>query len=1062
MLSLKAKRSPASGLRTIRPDSYGINHASPAFLRIFAAMAVMTLSIICAPGSGIAALERIPVHTLSISFDLDKQLLFGTSKIELPPHTPLQIDCNGLHVTGALMESQGGSYRLLIPLEDGFSYSLSDSAAAQVVKISWRLDLSKGRTPDNLINLAGITLAGHWHPRSDIKMIHRLEAALPDNFIGICEAEAIKSINKGGLRYFQASFPHPLYQLHFLAAPYVVKSKRMVDGPEVATYFFPEDSELADDYLSRTLDYIERYRKLLGPFPYARFSVVENQLPTGYGLPTFTLLGRAVIRLPFIKDTSLGHEVLHSWFGNSIDLKEGSGNWLEGLTTYLSDHLYKEDQGEGAEYRKNQLLRYQAFVGDDNKFTLSDFQNVGHTDPGAEGVRTVGYDKGSMFFHMLKQELGEDVFFAGLRRLAAEKQHTAVGWDDLRELFSSTAGRDLSAFFTQWLDRPDVPSLSIKEATVNQRAGQSHISLRLEQGTKEKYGDITIPVLVETITGPVKKSIRLRATDTVYTVSVDSLPLTMTLDPDYDLMRSMSLPEFAPTWSRFGGASAKKALLGREEDRDLYQPLIDYLSSIGCPVLLADEVKNSELAKGSFLFLGPSTHSRAIFAGPTRNEQGFSLDVRNNPFDPRRVMVLAAAENRDELMAAVHKIRHYGRYGYLRFKGGKNIAKEVLPSQNGMRVELMELPTAVPVNRLTDFQSVIEEIKGSRVIYLGENHTDYGNHILQLQVIQALHAKGLKLAVGMEMFPRSSQAALDDYIGGVVADEKEFLARSRYFAVWGYDYRLYRDIIEFAKKYSIPLIGLNLDKQIVSQAFRTGNLDELSDEQRKDLPADRDLDLPGYRERLEAIHSFHDTMGKSEDSFNGFLQAQALWDETMGETIADYVTTHSDTIMVVLVGGGHVYKADAIPPRVARRISVEQRVLVGMDSLEPDHNRENFADYILRMPYGELPPAAKIGVSLVEEKSDDEGGTKVKVVGISPHGKAGKAGVEKEDYIVEVDGTRITTVGELKSCLLDKKVGDFATLTIERGDELLHIKAELSSLESFGPMMPPSHPRVKK
>ncbi|MDH4319481.1 MAG: ChaN family lipoprotein, partial [Desulfobulbaceae bacterium] len=781
----------------------------------------------------------------------------------------------------------------------------------------------------------------------------------------------------------------------------------------------------------------------------------------GYGLPTFTLLGSSVIRLPFIKETSLGHEVLHSWFGNSIDLKEGSGNWLEGLTTYLSDQLYKEDQGKGAEYRKNQLLRYQGFVGDEKKYTLGGFQNVGHDAPGAEAIRTVGYDKGAMFFHMLKQELGEDVFFAGLRRLVAEKLHASAGWDDLREIFSSTAVRDLSSFFSQWLDRADIPNLSIKKATVSQQGGRSHISFHLEQGTDEKYNDINIPVLVETITGPVKTSIRLQAADTLYTVSVDSLPLTLTLDPEYDLMRTPSLPEFAPTWSRFMGASAKKALLGREEDRALYQPLIDYLNSIRCPVILADQVKNGELSGGSFLFLGPSTHSRALFAGPSPSEQGFSLDVRNNPFDPRQVMVLAAAENVDELMAAVHKIRHYGQYGFLRFKGGKNIAKEVPPSQNGMRVELMELPTAMPVNRLTDFQTVIEEIKGSRVIYLGENHTDYGNHILQLQVIQALHAKGLKLAVGMEMFPRSSQTALDDYVGGVVADEKEFLTRSRYFSVWGYDYRLYRDIIEFAKKCAIPLVGLNLDKEIVSQAFRTGNLDELTDEQRRGLPADRDLDLPGYRERLEAIHSFHETQDKSEESFNGFLQAQALWDETMGETIAAYITVHPDTIMVVLVGGGHVYKADAIPPRVARRITVEQRVLVGMDSLEPDHNRENFADYILRMPYGELSPAAKIGVSLVEEKSDEDGGTKVKVVGISPHGKAGDAGIQKDDYIVEVDGTKITTVGELKACLLDKEVGDFAMLTVERA-ELLHIKVELSSLESFGGMMPPSHPPVGK
>ncbi len=71
---------------------------------------------------------------------------------------------------------------------------------------------------------------------------------------------------------------------------------------------------------------------------------MENINPTGFGMPTFTLLGTQVLRLPFIKETSLGHEILHSWFGNSIEVRLDSGNWCEGLTTYLADMAYREDQ----------------------------------------------------------------------------------------------------------------------------------------------------------------------------------------------------------------------------------------------------------------------------------------------------------------------------------------------------------------------------------------------------------------------------------------------------------------------------------------------------------------------------------------------------------------------------------------------------------------------------------------------------------------------------------------------------------------------------------------------
>jgi len=1005
-------------------------------------------------------LKTIPMHTLSISFDLENKTLFGTSNIVLPPHTPLELNCYGLHITGALIEPEGENYRMLRPLIGTSRYALPGSHIAATVKISWSLDLSKQSSPDNLLTPSSIILAGMWHPIPNIKMIHHLEAALPEGFVGICEAEQIKYINKKEVHYFEAKFMYPIYNLHFLAGPYVVKSKTMDNGPDVATYFFPEDAELAADYLKRTISYIKRYQTILGPFPYSQFSVVENRLPTGYGLPTFTLLGQAVIRLPFIKDTSLGHEVLHSWLGNSIDLKDESGNWIEGLTTYLSDHLYKADKGEDRDYRKNRILRYHAYVPKNNDLSLADFRNIGHSEINSETIRSVGYDKGAMFFHMLKNEVGDKIFFQALREFNEEKSHSEASWQDLKEIFSRVAKHDLTIFFNQWLKRSDIPEFAITNLAVNQLGGQSHISFRLTQKSKEKYDQLTIPITVETITGPVHTSIKLEAENELHEIIVDTIPIKIVFDPDYDLIRRLDPLELTPTWSRFAGSSNKKAILADESLRNRYQPLINYLASIDCPTLLAGEIKNSDLAKASYLFIGPSSHSRALLAGPPTNNDGFILDIHNNPFDPSKVLVLASGENFNEVKAATPKIRHYGSYGYLHFKNGRNIAKRTLPSQNGIEHELMELPIAMPASQVTDFKTVIEGIEKSRVIYLGENHTDYGYHIMQLQVIQALHAKGVNLAVGMEMFPHSSQQALDDYINGNINDENEFIKRSRYFSVWGFDYRLYRDIINFAGKYNLPIIGLNLDKQIVSQAFRNGNLDGLSEEQLHSLPAERDLTLPGYQQRLKAIHDIHDTSAKSPDSFNGFLQAQALWDETMAQTIADYLAAHPDKVMVVLVGGGHVYKANAIPPRVARRINVPQSVLVGIDSLEPGHNSKNFADYMLRIPYAELEASPKIGVSLIEEKNDDKKSAKIKVVGISPHGKAGEAGIKEGDYILSVDGAAVTTIGELKASLFDKKVGDFVVVGIEReGRE--HLKVELSSLEGSG-KMPPSHPPIKK
>ena len=87
-------------------------------------------------------------------------------------------------------------------------------------------------------------------------------------------------------------------------------------------------------------------------------------------MPTFTLLGRNVVKLPFIVRTSLGHEILHQWFGNSVYIDSNKGNWAEGLTTYLADHFYADQSGEGVDYRKQILIDYQSYVNIDNVFPL--------------------------------------------------------------------------------------------------------------------------------------------------------------------------------------------------------------------------------------------------------------------------------------------------------------------------------------------------------------------------------------------------------------------------------------------------------------------------------------------------------------------------------------------------------------------------------------------------------------------------------------------------------------------------------------------------------------------
>src|SRR3990172_8203636 len=174
---------------------------------------------------------------------------------------------------------------------------------------------------------------------------------------------------------------------------------------ETLVYLHENDEALAAKYLTATAQYLEMYRGLIGPYPYGKFALVENFWPTGYGMPSFTLLGAEIIRFPFIIPSSYPHEILHNWWGNSVFVDYQTGNWCEGLTAYLADHLIQEQRGKGEEYRRDTLQKYRSYVKGDRDFPLTEFRSR-HSAP----TEAVGYGKTLMLFHMLRQRLGDEAF----------------------------------------------------------------------------------------------------------------------------------------------------------------------------------------------------------------------------------------------------------------------------------------------------------------------------------------------------------------------------------------------------------------------------------------------------------------------------------------------------------------------------------------------------------------------------------------------------------------------------------------------------------------------------
>ena len=221
----------------------------------------------------------------------------------------------------------------------------------------------------------------------------------------------------------------------------------------VYTYFTSENDALSETYLNAAVSHIEFYERLHGPYPFPKFAIVENFFPTGYGFPSYTLLGGSVLKLPFIPETSLRHEIAHSWWGNGVLVDYASGNWCEGLTTYVADYLSQEisSAADARLYREQILREYATLAAPGADFPLRLFES--RSSP---ATRAVGYGKAAFVFHMIRQKLGDDAFWKSLRQIYKERLFVRTSWEDFRDVFVGTGGWDpgeAKVFFDQWVAR---------------------------------------------------------------------------------------------------------------------------------------------------------------------------------------------------------------------------------------------------------------------------------------------------------------------------------------------------------------------------------------------------------------------------------------------------------------------------------------------------------------------------------------------------------------------------------------------------------------------------------
>ena len=225
--------------------------------------------------------------------------------------------------------------------------------------------------------------------------------------------------------------------------------------------------------------------------------------------------------------------------------------------------------------------------------------------------------------------------------------------------------------------------------------------------------------------------------------------------------------------------------------------------------------------------------------------------------------------------------------------------------------------------------ALIDALADKRVVFVGETHTRYGDHLNQLEIIEQLHARDPDIAIGVEYLQRRSQPQVDDYIAGRTT-EQEFLRATEYYSEWGYDYRLYAPIFRFAREHHIPVRALNVPRSLPA-AVAGGGIEGLSAEQRVELPRDIEPAGEAYKARLREVFDAHDS---GQLDFDRFVAAQLVWDEGMAESAAEYLNANPGQRMLILTGSGHLEFGYGIPQRLQRRTGASYSiVLSGKDEI---------------------------------------------------------------------------------------------------------------------------------
>ena len=264
-------------------------------------------------------------------------------------------------------------------------------------------------------------------------------------------------------------------------AKFAVRLAGKIGGTDIWSYVFPEDREAGFSDYSVAVDPFTWYSEQIGPYPYEKLANVQSKTMFG-GMENASCIfySEASVTGDNRAERLMAHEIAHQWFGNSVTEKDWHHIWLsEGFATYLTA-LYQGSREGETRLRAVMNMARRRVIGYHKQHptpvvdtTIVDFMKL---------LSANSYQKGAWVLHMLRNEIGDELFWSGIQTYYARYRNRNALTSDFKNAMEEVSGRDLDNFFHQWLYLTGHPELKISWTYNNRREEIRVLVEQLQEG----------------------------------------------------------------------------------------------------------------------------------------------------------------------------------------------------------------------------------------------------------------------------------------------------------------------------------------------------------------------------------------------------------------------------------------------------------------------------------------------------------------------------------------------------------------------------------------------------